>query len=98
MTGRCRKAEESPDSTGRRIRLSRTEGAGRSRAMESATENRQPARVMVKGRCKRPPARLKRRAQGKPSSEQDQIGNRRAARPAASCNGCLRFRVDCSDE
>ena len=76
-------AEESPDSTGQRIRSLRTEGAGQARVTESATENRQPARVMVKGWGKSPPARLKRRVQGKPSSEQDQIGDRRAARPVA---------------
>ena len=75
MTGRIRKDEESPDSAGLRTRLSRTGGVGQSRVMESATENRPPARARVKWRCKRPPVRLKRRTQGKPSSEQDQIGN-----------------------
>ena len=39
--------------------------------------------VIVKRRGKSPPARMKLRAHGKPSPEQDQIGNRRAARPAA---------------
>ena len=75
VTGRVRKDEESPDSAGQRIRPSRAEGVGRSCAMESATEKRPPARARVKGWSKRPPVRLKRRTQGKPSSEQDQIGD-----------------------
>ena len=76
MTDRVRKDEESPDSTEQRIRSSRAENAGKSCVMESATENRPPARARVKWRCKRPPVRLKQRTQGKPSSEQDQIGDR----------------------
>ena len=42
--------------------------------------------------------RVEGRVHGKPTSEQDQIGDRRAARPAKSRKAILRFRVDCSDE
>ena len=41
-TGRCREAEESPDSTGQRIRPLRAEGVWQTHAMESGTEKDSP--------------------------------------------------------
>ena len=61
-------------------------GGGRGESPRDGKRHRNqtaPRGVMVKRRGKSPPARLKRRAHGKPTSEQGQIGNRRAARPAA---------------
>ncbi len=41
VTGRCRKVEESPDSTGQRTRLLKAGDVGQAGVMESATEKRQ---------------------------------------------------------
>jgi len=72
---RARRAEESPDSTRKRCRVT----PGRSNPTESATENRPPerARVRVKRWSKSPPPRWQQGGHGKPHWEQCQIGTAR---------------------
>ena len=70
--------EESPGSTGKMPDNNRA-GSGRCNLLhipcrtESAAENKPPARVRVKRRCKRPPCILVTDAAGKPHLEQDRM-------------------------
>ena len=106
FTLKRRAADQSPSQDGGKSGLHRAEvspvmGGGRGESPRDGKRNREqtaPKGVMVKRRGKSPPTHIKQCVHGKPTSEQDQIGIRRAARPARLRKGFLRIRVDCSDE